>query len=163
MSRWVETEDGNYVNLAHVIKAENVTRKDRGMEWNCHRLTFVDGSTVKTRGVYSGWEDFDAISATIIPAHSGQEALTVSWDETARPTELWIARYPIIGWRIRGHFDPLPVLPDKIAGMLVLIVLPDGRLLEQGSGEYDNVEQMTGTVLATKQSEWDQKHEPAAA
>jgi hypothetical protein len=176
MSRWIETEDGDYVNLDHVVRAKPITKPRTSKDqpyWDGLRLELVSGEHVTTRGTYRP----DRVSlyhllAETIPAAPGQEALLVSVDDEfgERPTKLRIERYPIVGWRVHAveHADwcyPTPLLPVSRGDRGVIIVLPGGRLLDQWleDTEYDDIEAMKANVLAGAQAEWDRQHAPKTA
>jgi hypothetical protein len=155
MTQWIETEDG-YVNAAHVVSVKETMRGDGWV------LRLVDGDAVRV-GRVTAPKDFGEAFATILPAQPGQEALLVTWDDhTARPTELWLSRMPIIGWRVRPDpaYAPVPIIPENELpeAHRLLIVLPDGKLLEPGNSEFDNVEVMQRHVLDMAQAQWDGEH-----
>ena len=99
--------------------------------------------------------------ATIVPAQPGQELVLVSADsDDGRPTELWVARYPIIAWRVEVQPDaaPTPITPDDMGSTSSwrrFIVLPDGRLIEPYVGEHDSLEAMKTALLEEAQGAWD--------
>lgn len=169
MSRWIETDDGEFVNLDHVVKAKPVARKGpRGSDRHQLLLWLTDGTTVRTHGTGGDRPDYDYLFATILPALPGQEALTVFADVVERPTELWIERYPVIGWRVplteMGVCDgPEPILLETPASnVMVMIVLPDGAVLHVGgeTTRYEDIETMKAMVLKEAQEDWD-RHQAA--
>jgi hypothetical protein len=116
-----------------------------------------DGEVVET--TEEGYDVGEHL-ATIVPAQPGQELVTVSWDTESRATELWILRLPIVAWRVelRPDIAPTPITPDDMATSFNcrrFIVLPDGKLLEPYSAEFESLEAMKTDLLEAAQRDWD--------
>jgi hypothetical protein len=163
MSRWIETERGDYVNLDHVRRIRRTPGKHGG-----HHLRLELTDNTETQTCERDWDpmELDEMLAIVLPAAPGQEALLVADDTHERPTEIWITRHPIVGWRIRCHPNFLaaePVLPTSLGGGRRMVVLPDGRLLENFVGEYANIDAMKTKLLAEAQEDWDRAHAQQAA
>ena len=167
MAQWMKAADGIYVNLHHAVRVRRMQSREHPGTAGKPRWVWgaemPDGELVET--TEAGWDVWDVGDwlAHIVPAQPGQEMLVVSWDlpdAAERPTKLWITRLPIVAWRVelRPDLVPTPVTPDELAGSCncrQFIVLPDGRLLEQYNGEFENLEAMKADLLAAAQREWD--------
>jgi hypothetical protein len=167
MSKWLETEDGEHINLDHVRR---ISEEHVGTASYRFRLELADDS----HGVTPSWSDtlshlrLGNLLATILPAAPGQEALHVGLKTNhGRPIGVWFKRYPIVGWRVHPDLpEARPVLPVLLPlDARLMIVLPCGQLIEQfwGEGEYDNIEDMTAQLLAEEQASWDEEYANEAA
>ena len=162
----MKAEDGSYVNLAHAVRLKRMRSRahpgkgeDPSWVWG---IEMRDGELIETNEGYllADW------LAHIVPGQPGQELLAVSWDWAERPTELWITRLPIIGWRVDIQPDsaPTPITPDALTeDCRQFVVLPDGSLLEPYVGIFENAEAMKAALLESAQTEWDNAQAAKAA
>jgi hypothetical protein len=152
MAEFVETEDFNYVNLAHVVKVRTNTAGKQV-------LLDADGGSL---GVA---RDEVTNSGTLVAAAAGMFATVVYVGNKpkVRPVDddVFVERYPIVAWRIRGTNESDESAYPVLAGVqgasnaTVLIELPDGKLDEPHSGTYNNIEEAKTTFLERAQNGWD--------
>ena len=150
MVEFVQTEDFGYVNLAHVAKVRTNPAGKQVL------LDAGGGSLGVARDEVTN-------SGTLIAA-AGMFATVVYVGNKpkVRPVDddVFVERYPIVAWRIRGDdefADAYPVLPGSngVENATVLIELPDGKLDEPHSGTYNNIEEAKTTFLERAQNGWD--------
>ncbi len=169
MTQWMKAHDGSYVNLAHAVRVKRMRSREHPGTSAKQRwvwgVELPDGEMIET--TEDGYDVGDHL-ATIVPAQPGQELVLVSVEGDDRPTALWVARYPIIAWRVelRPDVAPAPITPDETGGTESwrrFIVLPDGRLLEPYVGEHDSLEAMKAALLEEAQRDWDNAQAAKAA
>ena len=96
-----------------------------------------DGTTVRLR---LSVELVVRAACPVVPAQSGFELLLAYLDNDG----VSYCREPIIGWRVTDACDPEPVVVDgwgfdstsNAVATVVAIKYPDGRVVEQGNGDY---------------------------
>jgi hypothetical protein len=150
MAEFIDTESG-YVNLDHVATVE---RSRAG------KSSLLRDRKGRSLGVARGEV---SQSYTLIAAAPGMFATAIDLgnDHSVRPVadDVFVERYPIVAWRIRGGEDLSFAFP-VLAGVhgdneTVLLELPDGRFDLRMSGTYDGIEVAKAEILAVAQNNWD--------
>lgn len=128
MSRFIETDDGDFLNLDHVraIKT-NALGKRYAVTVNEEHYDCNYQFTTSTITI-------SKILAPVIPAQEGFRLLTVYFgSEISVPENIeeYISSELIIGWRI-GEFEPEAITLDEYNNANVIAVLsPDGHIISQ--------------------------------
>lgn len=111
-----------FVNQAHIVSAQGVGADQLD-------LHMVDGRTIRVHR-----RSFDPQSALpIVPAAPGFVALEYHGPE-------WLARDPIIAWRVDEHLGAWPVTPEG-DGSSAAILYPDGQVVEPGVGNWETIDE----------------------
>jgi hypothetical protein len=165
MTQWIETDDG-YVNLDHVVR---VKRRQGGKSGTQAILELVN-DTVETIALWG--DDLDMVlTADVIPAAPGQEAWLVHLpnSSTERPTDVYMLRQPIIGWRLPrklygyGNAVPVPILPGygnvSSDTEMVAIITASGELFDTMTGQtFDGIAELKAYLLNDAWKLWDREH-----
>jgi len=107
----------------------------------------------------------DDLCGHFLPA-SGQTAyvLTPQSDATdSRPDGLFVEHVWICAWHIL-YGSAAPILVEKpLSDAVVLVLMPDGRLVAPDNYMFDNLEDARMGVLSSVQAEWDRDQEKKTA
>ena len=162
MPRFVELDDGTFLNLDLVARARGVGRED-GVALVA--LFDARGDRLGDLETYSD-VDFNTYVAPIVPAAPGAVAIRVWVDVDAeeRPTQGDICedRATIVAWCIRFRF-PRGATAIFVDGFgdekMVLIEAPDGGVFWQADGQrFAGIEEAKAWLLGWRQREWDDGH-----
>jgi hypothetical protein len=173
VSNWIETDDGNFVNLDHVRRIETIEDDDDLKPRRRYYELHLDARET-ARIALDNNVPLAELLAPIVPAEPGQRAVQLEpdtvGDASARPERVEIYRYQVLGWRVGitplgEPLPPVPILPVPLSELdgMVLVELPDGRLLEirrlEGL-EFDNMHDAKQHALEQAQAKWDRHHKP---
>jgi hypothetical protein len=136
------------INLDHVRR---IVKTEDGYE-------FLDAEDrVFAKQKTEAYEDWSKLAAPVVPAAPDARGYVIYYDnddgtETTRD-DLHAECLPIVAWRITDRdemgFGPEPVFLDPPASNgIPLIIFPDGKLCEPGSGTYDDLDHAMTTILA---------------
>ncbi len=144
MNRFIETDDGSYLNLSHVAR---VAYNNVGQ-----RLFYSAAGTVMGKEPATNpLPIFDSLGE-LIPAASGAHAVVI-WDGSERGSkpkiEDLVIEYPaIVAWRVLGD-EAEPVFTERrLATDLVFIRDHDGTLRLRDEGTYRGTEEALAAALA---------------
>jgi hypothetical protein len=104
---------------------------------------------------------FDLVELTtpVIPAIAGATAILFDahpmGDDNDRPDYVCVETVPIIAWRIACGAASPNFIDKPASNQVVLIQMPDGRLLEPRVREFGNLEEARDGLLLRAQAEWD--------
>jgi hypothetical protein len=173
MSKWIETDDGNFVNLDHVQRIETIDDEDDLNPRRHYYELHLDNREI-ARIALDNNVPLAELLAPIVPAEPGQRAVQLEpdtvGDDAARPETVEVYRYQVLGWRVGitplgEPLPPVPILPVPLSELegMVLVELPDGRLLETGGLEgleFDHMDDAKQHALEQAQAKWDHRHNP---
>lgn len=155
MSRFVELDDGRFVNLDRVGTIRPIWREKR----NVCLLFGFDGGEIGEMTT----SELPVILAPIVPAAAGTVSIQVhvdeSWDRRPIASDVWIYEQPVIAWRVPYGLDAIPVLPEEDYSP-TYIQMPDEGYMRIGHGTFENIGQVKRQHLAAAQSAWDRAHPP---
>jgi hypothetical protein len=166
MTVFIECDGGILINAAMVARIVPVRGSSDDPSYSRRRLTHyrvvtVDGDEYQTD---SADVNISALTCQAVPAAAGSKAVLVACDDAAgnNPTadDIWISWAPIVAWRLSSNLfgGAEPIFPDNAtSNQTVFIELPDGRFLEQESGEFESLDEVKAAMLARAQQDWERR------
>lgn len=161
--RFVRTNTG-MINLAHVVRIVSRYSRDDGASFS-----FYDSNSLLGEASQDQFDPSD-LRITFIPAAVGDFVWSVMIDQEQgktdeRPTQTYCRQLKVVGWKISDTDIAQPVLCDETCdNEVILIPMPDGRLIFSWVQDYDSIEQAREEILVGAQRDWDNKHQlPTAA
>ena len=132
---FVETINGNFINLAHIVRAEEYMHqsKDTGLRQPCYRLIDANGEPIGSTLTYPK----DA-AAPVVPALPGFNVLAYRYWESGDCVDA----SPVLAWRILD-LHSVPILIEDSPGehdsnSEWVIERPDGRVIRPYDAEFED-------------------------
>jgi hypothetical protein len=161
VSRFIQDDDGDWVNLDHVASVQRP--RQRGGHYT---LRSADG---KLMGALQDGFDPETLFSPIVPAVAGEALLEiwVSPDGSARPEQgdVFVSEYPIVAWRISQGFHPYPITLSQASESDVFTVIKTsgGRFIRPWLDDYESLDAAKAHALELEQNSWDRKQAAKAA
>ena len=157
MPHFVNCDEG-WVNLDHVVKIEYQQCRNAGLLFYGADGRSIIGTKTDCRYGFS----LEQAVAPVVPAAAGATAVIISAvygeSHNGRPNETYAESVPIAAWRLVDTVA-MPVLVEAtLSDDTVLVVLPDGRLMEPGSGIFDTIADAQAEVLRRAQARCDREY-----
>jgi hypothetical protein len=159
MALFIEADDG-WINLDHIARVTQALGENRTA-----LFYDADGKIVGRKNRCEGL-DIHELTAPIVPAAAGAAAFvvsTISSEHGGRPDEVCCRPEQIVAWRLMyGGAVPL-LIEATTSNEVVLIPLPDGRLLCPEHEIFEDVNGAKTALLRYAQSNWDRSRAAKAA
>lgn len=157
MAHFVECDDGSWINLDHVARVKQAYGGS----------TCFYGPDDNRLGDVSYFLPAYLSAPAAIPALPEALAVLIAvcdadGEDFGRPDHLADDTVPIIGWRVIDDVAAPVLLEKPMSNQIVLILLPDGRLMEQEGSTYDDLPDAMERILMRAQAIFDHEQKRKA-